>query len=70
MWITFVLLRKNRIVIQNELTAAVNEIRDELSMEKFKKKFADLNEEQSKAVQKAVPMAISEAEPKDVGGTK
>ncbi len=58
------------ISVQNELTAAVNEIRDELAMEKFKKKFADLNEEQSKSVQKAVPMAISEAEPKDVGGTK
>ncbi len=59
------------IKVQNELAAAVNEMRDELSMKQFGVKFADLkNEEQSKAVQKAVPVAISEAEPKDIGGTK
>lgn len=61
---------KMYISVQNELTAAVNELRDELAMEKFRKKFADLNDAQSGAIQKAIPMAISEAEPKDVGGKK
>ncbi|PLW94192.1 MAG: biopolymer transporter ExbD [Marinilabiliales bacterium] len=57
------------IAVQNELTAAVNEMRDELSMDKFGKKFDDLtNEEHRKAIQKAIPVAISEAEPKDIGG--
>lgn len=59
------------IKVQNELTAAINEIRDELSVEKFGRKFNDLeNDEYISAIQKAVPMAISEAEPKDVGGSK
>ncbi len=59
------------IKVQNELAAAVNEMRDELSMKKFGVKFADLKDEaQSKAIQKAIPVAISEAEPKDVGGTE
>jgi biopolymer transport protein ExbD len=59
------------IKVQNELAAAVNEMRDELSVKQFGVKFADLkNEDQSKAIQKAIPVAISEAEPKDIGGTK
>ncbi len=56
------------IEVQNELTRAFNEIRDELSMEKFGKKFAELDEDQRNAIQKAVPLKISEAEPKNVGG--
>ena len=58
------------VKVQNELAAAINEMRDELAMQKFGKKFSDLSEEYSKAVAKAIPVAISEAEPKDVGGTK
>lgn len=62
---------KMYIMVQNELAAAVNELRDELSIRKFGVKFADLkNEEYVDAIQKAIPMSISEAEPKDVGGTK
>jgi biopolymer transport protein ExbD len=56
------------ISVQNELAAAVRELRDEFAQKNFGKKFANLNEEQSKAVKKAVPMAISEAEPENVGG--
>ncbi len=57
------------IQVQNELTAAVRELRDELSINKFGVKFSDLEEEDlRKAIQKAIPVAISEAEPKDVGG--
>lgn len=58
------------IKVQNELTKAVNEIRDKLSMDKFGKKYENLNEELKKDIQKAVPIAISEAEPKNIGGKK
>lgn len=52
------------IRVQNELTRAFNEIRDEVSMSKFGVKFADLEEEQRKVITAAVPMKISEAEPR------
>jgi biopolymer transport protein ExbD len=59
------------ITVQNELAAAVNELRDELSRQKFGLPFQELkNEEYNKAIRQAIPMAISEAEPKDVGGKK
>ncbi|MBR1774940.1 MAG: biopolymer transporter ExbD [Bacteroidales bacterium] len=54
--------------VQNELTAAVNELRDELSREKFSRKYVDCNEDQRNAIDKAVPAAISEAEPKNISG--
>ena len=54
--------------VQNELTAAINEMCDELSTTRFGKKYADLNKEQHKAVETAIPMAISEAEPSKIGG--
>ncbi len=57
------------IKVQNELAAAISEIRDELSMQKFGIKFSQLkNEDYLEAIRTAVPMRISEAEPKDVGG--
>jgi len=57
------------IKVQNELTAAINELRDELSMSKFNRKFADLTDPDIiNAVQKAIPISISEAEPVDIGG--
>jgi len=59
------------IKVSNEITAAINELRDELSMKVFNKHFKDLvDEKQIKAISDAYPMAISEAEPEDVGGTK
>lgn len=59
------------IQVQNELAAAVRELRDEMAEKNFGKKFDDLtNEEQVEAVKDAVPMPISEAEPKNVGGSK
>lgn len=58
------------IKVQNELTAAVNELRDELAREKFSRKYVDCNTDQKAAIDKAVPVAISEAEPKNVGGQK
>ena len=59
------------IKVQNELTAAVTELRNKLSKEKFGKKFEDLKSEgKIEAIQKAIPVSISEAEPKNVGGKK
>ncbi len=62
------------IEVQNELAAAVNELRDELCLQKFGRKFEDLDplnpteDEIIEAVKKVIPMAISEAEPKRIGG--
>ena len=52
------------IQVQNELTRAFNEVRDEVAMSKFGKKFADLSDAESKVITKAIPMKISEAEPR------
>ncbi|MCD8101607.1 MAG: biopolymer transporter ExbD [Alistipes sp.] len=56
------------IQVQNELTRAVNEIRDEVSMAKWGKKFLDLPEDQRQIITKAVPSKISEAEPRNIEG--
>lgn len=59
------------IAVQNELAAAINELRNSLSREKFGKPFDELTDEDLiKAIREAVPMAISEAEPKDIGGRR
>ena len=55
------------ISVQNELARAYNELRDEISREKFGKAFADLEDAQQKAVQEIYPQKISEAEPKNYG---
>ena len=52
------------IMVQNELSRAFNEVREQVSMQKFGHAFADLNEDQRSAVTKAVPQKISEAEPR------
>lgn len=54
------------IMVQNELTRAFNEVRDEVALRKFGAKFLDLPEEQRNAVSKAVPLKISEAEPRNI----
>lgn len=56
--------------VQNELAAAINEMRDELSNEKFGRNYADITETQRKAIDQAIPIAISEAEPTKIGGEK
>lgn len=59
------------IRVQNELAAAVRELRDELSILKFGTSFDKIKKsDQSDAIQKVIPVAISEAEPKDTGGKK
>ena len=57
------------IAIQNELAVAIREIRDDVTREHFGMDFGDLTDEELvSSIREAVPMAISEAEPKDVGG--
>lgn len=51
--------------VQNELTAAINEMRDEMAMTRFSKSFDDLDTAYQNAIKKAIPVAISEAEPVD-----
>jgi biopolymer transport protein ExbD len=57
------------IDVQNELVAAYNELRNELATTKFGKPFTELDEQQKKVVQEVYPQKISEAEPKNYGGT-
>lgn len=54
------------IMVQNELTRAFNEVRDEVATRKFGAKYADLPEDERNAVAKAVPLKISEAEPRNI----
>ena len=61
---------KAYIDVQNELVAAYNELRDELSQEKWGKKYSELDDEQQKAVREVYPQKISEAEPKKYGEKK
>ena len=58
------------IQVQNELAKAYNELRDDVSRKKFGMPFAELDEEQLRAVQQIYPQKISEAEPKNYGGKK
>ncbi|MBQ7822773.1 MAG: biopolymer transporter ExbD, partial [Bacteroidaceae bacterium] len=53
------------INVQNELTAAYNELRNELAKQKFNKTFAELNDEGKKAILAIYPRRISEAEELD-----
>ncbi len=54
------------IMVQNELTRAFNEVRDEVALKKFGAKFSELPEDERNAVSKAVPQKISEAEPRNI----
>lgn len=57
------------IQVQNELASAIRELRNELSINKFGMKFSRLTDDAKiKSIQRAIPMAISEAEPEDIGG--
>ena len=51
----------------NELVKAVNELRDEFSMQEYGKVFNRLSSDEQELVKKVVPQNISEAEPKDTG---
>ncbi len=54
------------ISVQNELTRAFNEIRDEVSQREFGKKFLELESGIRDEVAKAIQVKISEAEPRQI----
>ena len=56
------------MLVQNELVAAYNELREDLAKTAFGKLYSKLTPEEQEAVDKAIPQRISEAEPKNVGG--
>jgi hypothetical protein len=57
------------IRVQNELARAFNELRDELSKDRFGVRFSQLTDEDKvKAINEAIPVRISEAEPESIGG--
>jgi biopolymer transport protein ExbD len=62
------------VQVQNELTRAFNEIRNDVSRTKFGKPFTELSDAERETIANpqgskgAVPMNISEAEPKNYGG--
>lgn len=59
------------MAVQNELTAAYNELKDQLAKSRFNMKYDDLKEDDPRreAIDDIYPLKISEAEPRNVGGT-
>jgi len=53
--------------VQNELVAAYNELRNELSKQKFGREYQYLKDEEKVAIRTYYPQNISEAEPKKYG---
>ena len=58
---------KTYIQVQNELAAAYNELRNDAALDKFGKRYIDLNKTDKKEIRKMYPQKISEAEPKNIG---
>ncbi len=56
------------IEVQNELVAAYNELRNELSIKQFGLSYEDLDADRQKAIKTYYPLTISEAEPRNIGG--
>jgi len=56
------------ITVQNELVAAFSRYRDETSMKYFGNPFDKCTVEQQDVIKLLIPQAISEAEPKNIGG--
>lgn len=56
------------IQVQDKLAQAFTELKNELSQKKFGKPYSDLSKEEADAINDAVPVPVSEAEPEDVGG--
>ena len=57
---------KTYLQVQNELTAAIRELRDEFCMQRFGMLYDDCSPEIQDVVGKEIyPMSISEAEPRD-----
>ena len=54
------------IKVQNELTAAYNELRDEFAVQYFERNYEELSEDEQKKVRKVYPNHISEATPRNI----
>jgi biopolymer transport protein ExbD len=57
---------KAYIEVQNELVKAFNEVRDDFAMQHFGKKYDFMNDDQQRITRDAVPMSLSEREPREV----
>ena len=57
---------KTYIQVQNELTAAYNELRNTAALSEFGSRYYDLPKSQQKIIRKKYPQKISEAEPKNI----
>ena len=51
------------IAVQNELTAAYNELRDDAAIKKYNLNYTELSKDKKKEIRKMYPMKISEAPP-------
>lgn len=58
------------IKVQNELAIAFHDVRDEFSKAKWGIEFDDLVKDRQDIIKKIIPLSISEAEPKRIGGKK
>lgn len=54
------------IEVQNEIVGAINDLRNDLSMQTWGKEYIHLNKDQQKMVKTIYPFAISEAEPRSL----
>jgi Biopolymer transport protein ExbD/TolR. len=54
------------ISVQNELARAFNELKEEMAWKKFQRHLDQLTEDQTQAINKAVPVRVSEAEPVEI----
>ena len=61
---------KTYIQVQNELTAAYNELRNTAALSEFGSRYYDLPKTKQRTIRKKYPQKISEAEPKNVGGNE
>lgn len=55
------------VSVMNELSAALNEVKNEASLKYFGRPFKEITERQRDAINDAVPVVISEAEPNKIG---
>lgn len=58
------------IQVQDKIALAFTELRNDLSNKQFGKQYKDLNEGQANAINEAIPVPVSEAEPENVGENK
>ncbi len=58
------------IQVQDKIAQAFTDLRNDLSNKQFGKLYKDLSESQANAINEAIPVPVSEAEPEDVGENK